>query len=91
MINALIAQIEAVSGQRVPRYLIAKKLTIRPSTLSKWTLGRTKLEQIEGLLDLLALVGENERWQREVCAALEKPPKAQPKERRQVTKARRSR
>jgi hypothetical protein len=71
LLNALIGQIEASEKRRVPRYSIAKSMRILPSTLSKWTLGRTKLDQIDALLTLIRLLPDEERWIKEFRLALQ--------------------
>lgn len=70
LLNALIGQVEASAKRRVPRYSIAKSMRILPSTLSKWTLGRTKLDQIDALLTLISLLPDDERWIKEVRLAV---------------------
>jgi len=70
LLNALIGQVEAAEKRRVTRYSIAKSMRILPSTLSKWTLGRTKLDQIDALLTLIRLLPDDERWIKEFRLAL---------------------
>lgn len=76
LLNALIGQVEASEKRRVPRYSIAKSMRILPSTLSKWTLGRTKLDQIDALLTLISLLPDDERWIKEFRLALKTAAKS---------------
>lgn len=64
---ALLAEFQKLESRRVPDKEIAARLKITPCTISKWRSGKTQLEQVEWLLQMLEQLPE-EAWIREIKA-----------------------